>query len=118
MPCWQFSGRKGGLPPAQAFIKSLQGVQTFRANRSSIGQFLISARDDHAHPSKMVYYLIDFHTHFRILAHPFDLLSDGGKAVEMVGFICEVNGNYVRLIVDGASESSKDTSSHHFLAFL
>jgi hypothetical protein len=89
MTCWQFSGRKGGLPPEEAFIKSLQRVQAFRPKLSSIRQLLISASDNHAHPSKMVCYFVDFHTHFRILAHPFDLPPDGGKAVEMVGFIAE-----------------------------
>jgi hypothetical protein len=42
-----------------------------------------NTRDDDAHPIMMIDYFIRFDTDQRIGAHPFDLLTERGKTVEI-----------------------------------
>jgi hypothetical protein len=42
----------------------------------------------------------------RILSHPFDLSSQRGKTAQSVGVECEIEGNDIRPVVIGATESA------------
>jgi hypothetical protein len=53
---------------------------------------LIRTDDNYAHPSGFIFYFGNLNAHPRILAHPLDLLSRGGKDIQMLSFKREVMG--------------------------
>src|ERR1035438_4567177 len=83
-----------------------------------VGQLAIAAVQDHTGPLKVVCDVVDLDAHSWIFAHPFDLLAFGGKPVEVVGLIHEVDGHNIGLILSGTSEPADCGACQNVLAIL
>jgi hypothetical protein len=62
--------------------------------------------------------LIGFHTDKGVLAHPFDLSSERGKAVQTVGLIRKLEGEDVWLIIARASQPPGTETSKKIMTLL
>ena len=60
-----------------------------------IWDFHILSKDNDARPVVVASNFVGLHTDQRIPPHPFNLPPQGGKAVQTVGVICEIDGNDV-----------------------
>src|SRR5215470_8364078 len=76
-----------------------------------VRQFAVAAVRNHTRPLKVIHDFVCLHAYSWIRAHPFNLLSKGGKPIEMRRFIHEVNRHNVRLIIARTRESSKRNAS-------
>jgi len=78
----------------------------------------VLSKDNHADPIVMASNFVRFHADQRILSHPFNLPPQCGKAVQTVGIVGEIDGNDIRPVVTGASESAVAEPPQHLAAFL
>src|SRR6266511_6186246 len=82
-----------------------------------LGQLLVPAVDNHAHPLRLPRDFLNFDTDFGIRPHPFDLLSEGREDVNIVRLIRKVDRYHIRLVIERAAESS-DRSARQTLTTL
>jgi hypothetical protein len=65
----------------------------------SFRQFLVSPKDDDAHPLSVIYNFIQFDTDPWVGSHPLDFLARRRKAIEIRILVNEIDGNNVGLIL-------------------
>ena len=84
---------------------------------SRIRNFHVMSKDNDAHPIVVASNFVGLYADQRILPHPFNLSPQRGKAVQAVGVIREIDGNDVRPVVAGASESAVAEPHQHLATF-
>ena len=72
---------------------------------------------NNAHPVVVSNDFVNLHAHERILAHPLDLPSQRGEAVQAVSVEGKINGNDVGSIVGDTSKPPKAESGEQFATF-
>src|SRR5205085_2831697 len=94
-------------------------AQDWRSGRTGRQRkFFISSKDYHARPIVIAEHFIRLNAYPRIRAHPFNLLSAGGKSVETLHFVCEIDGDNVRLIFTGTPKPAESQARQSVSAFL
>ena len=68
------------------------------------GQFLVAAVGQNAHPLRRAGDFVNLETNLGIGAHPFDLLSERGKDIEVTRFVRQVDRHYIGLIIERTSQ--------------
>src|SRR6266567_6174598 len=75
-----------------------------------LGQLLIKAVGNYAHPLRLPRDFLNFDTDFGIRPHPFDLLPEGREDVNIVRLIRKVDRYHIGLVIERAAESSERSS--------
>src|SRR5438876_4281564 len=70
-----------------------------------------------AHPVIVSSDFVNLHADQRILAHPLDLLSHRGEAVQAISVVAKINGNDVWSIIGHTSQPPKAESGEQFATF-
>jgi hypothetical protein len=81
--------------------------------RRGVWQLLVLAEDDDARPLPLSCDFVDLDTHQGILSHPLDLLTERGKAIEVLAVEVEMYGNDVGLVVPSASQPTDVGRGQH-----
>jgi hypothetical protein len=111
-------GRISALPPERSLLQEGAHSLTVLRKFAGIRYFRVFSKDNDARPIVMSANFVCLYADQRILAHPFNLPSQRGKAAQSVGVKCEINGNDIRPVVTGASESAVAEPDQNLATFL
>jgi hypothetical protein len=79
-------------------------------------ELLVTPEYDDARPLPVSDEFVDLETDKGILSHPLDFLTQSGVAIEKLALQVDVNGNNVRLVVQGARQASDIRPGEHCAA--
>src|SRR5208283_53031 len=72
-----------------------------------LGQFLIAAIGNHAHPLRLVLNFVNFDADFWVRSHPFDLASEGREHVDIARLVRKIYRHDVRQVIERTAKSSE-----------
>ena len=113
-----YERNRSGLPPDRMLREKTLGHCPRLLILGSEWELLVMSKDDKARPFSMSSEVLDLETDKRVLSHPFDFLTQCGKAVEKITGQVDMNGNDVRLIVVGAGQPGETGLGKHCAALL
>lgn len=105
-------------PPLRTLLKQLQSAPARIVLLCSIANLDVASGDHDSGPMELVGNLLHFDADLGVVAHPFDLLTDGGEAIETVPVRVEgeTNWNDVGLPITCTRKPAKIRPTQDFLA--
>jgi hypothetical protein len=110
--------RVAALLPKRALLEQRANVCSSFGTFGSVRNFDVLAKDHDAFPIVVSADVVGFDTDERVLAHPFNLLSDSRKPVKSIRIETEIDRHDVGAIVATAGQPPESESNEQFSTFL